>query len=67
MGVIWIVVDLLNILTLGWFARLVTEDQIVRNIGYLKEEENSWFQELLANETYQKLIIHDWDVRTMIG
>ena len=52
MGVIWIVVDLLNILTLGWFAGLVTEDRIVRNIGYLKEEENSWFQELLANETY---------------
>ena len=67
MGVIWIVGDLLNILTLGWFARQVTEEEIVRNIRYLKEEKNSWFQELLANETSQKLIIHDWDVRTMIG
>ena len=67
MGFVWIIVDLLNILTLGWFAKQVTEDEIVRNIHFLKEEKNVWFQERLADVQYKKLIIHDWDVRTMIG
>lgn len=67
MGILWIVFDLFNILTLGWFVRQVSEDEIVRNVRFLKEENNIWFQERLANEKYQKLIIHDWDVRTMIG
>ncbi|CAM3179905.1 hypothetical protein FITA111629_08315 [Filibacter tadaridae] len=67
MGTLWILLDAFNILTLGWFVRQVTEDEIVRNVRFLKEEESVWYQERFANGKFRKLIIHDWEVRTMIG
>lgn len=43
----------------------VNEEDIGRNTNHLKKYK--WFQELLKNKEYKQLIVHDKDVRKVIG
>lgn len=43
----------------------VNEEDIGRNLNHLKK--HHWFQKYLNDEAYRKLIIHDKDVRKVIG
>jgi uncharacterized protein YktA (UPF0223 family) len=43
----------------------VNEEDIGRNTNLLKKYK--WFQELLNDKAYRKLIVHDNDVRKIIG
>lgn len=43
----------------------VSEEEITENLRLLKRQ--SWFQQLLQDERYNKLIVHDKDVRSVIG
>lgn len=43
----------------------ITEDEIERNIEYLKQEQ--WFQQYLNDEKYKTLIIENVNVRKAIG
>jgi hypothetical protein len=43
----------------------VNEEDIGRNINSLKKY--NWFQDLLGNNVYHQLIVHDKDVRRVIG
>lgn len=43
----------------------VTEEEVTENIRSLKRQ--SWFQQLLQHEHYNKLIVHDTAVRRTIG
>ncbi|RYG71963.1 hypothetical protein EU245_12120 [Lentibacillus lipolyticus] len=47
------------------FVFSVDEDDIGKNIKRLKKY--NWFQELLGDKDYKQLIIHDKDVRKVIG
>lgn len=59
--------ELLNSIGLILFSFLkeVTDEEIEKNTEFLKRYE--WFQELLQNNKYQKLIIENEDVRLIIG
>lgn len=43
----------------------VSAEDISENLNSLKKY--SWFQDLLKNERYKQLIVHDNDVRKLIG
>lgn len=47
------------------FLKEVTEDEIEKNIAYLKQEE--WFQEYLSCNRYRELIFNNSKVRHIIG
>lgn len=47
------------------FLKEVTEDEIEKNIAYLKQEE--WFQDWLACDKYRELIFNNSKVRHIIG
>lgn len=47
----------------GYFT--VSEEEITENLRSLKRQ--SWFQQLLQDESHSKLIVHDKDVRNVIG
>ncbi|MBM7586546.1 tmRNA-binding protein [Bacillus pakistanensis] len=59
-----ILIDLLNLIVYLPFRKVQQED-IVRNINHLTKYE--WFQNFIKEEQYRKLIIHDKDVRKLIG
>lgn len=59
-----ILVDMLNILVYLPFLK-VDEEDIESALKQLKKHE--WFREYLIDERYRKLIIHDKDVRHLIG
>ncbi|ANU16291.1 hypothetical protein BBI11_04125 [Planococcus maritimus] len=63
----WTIIELFNSLGLIVFSFLkdVTEEEIDKNVYSLKEFE--WFQVMLKNESYEKLITEDTDVRFVIG
>lgn len=63
--VLKIVLNIISILSFSLLITDVTEEQIGENITYLKKQH--WFQNYLSSEKYRKLIIHDKDVRTVIG
>lgn len=59
---------LIVFLTLGLYIpslTSVTTEQISSNIHFLKRY--SWFKKMLNNDDYNKLIVHDNDVRQLIG
>lgn len=59
---------LIVFLNLGLFLPsllAVKEEDIGRNINHLKKYK--WFQDLLNNQEHKQLIIHDKDVRRVIG
>ncbi|WP_078379903.1 hypothetical protein [Sutcliffiella halmapala] len=47
------------------FSKNVTEEVIEKNIEHLKQYD--WFTRFLENESFQKLISKDQDVRYIIG
>lgn len=58
------------LILVNWFAIVplfskVDEEDIGENIKHLKKHQ--WFQNILRNKEYQHLIIHDNDVRKIIG
>lgn len=63
-----LVFGLIVFLNLGLFIPsllAVDEEDIGGNINRLKKYK--WFQELLGDEKYKQLIVHDKDVRRVIG
>ena len=63
-----LVLGLLVFLNLGLYLPsllAVDEEDIERNTNRLKKYK--WFQELLRDKEYRQLIIHDKDVRKVIG
>lgn len=65
-----ILVFLLSLVTVGFFGTIwndrgVTPEEIDENMRLLKK--NCWFQKLLRNEKERDLIIHNKDVRYVIG
>ncbi|WP_208586149.1 hypothetical protein [Gracilibacillus suaedae] len=59
------VLNLLSIITFSPLITEVTEMEIEKNIRELKKYQ--WFNNLLEDEQYSNLIIHDKDVRETIG
>ncbi|REB05152.1 hypothetical protein DVB69_15415 [Sporosarcina sp. BI001-red] len=47
------------------FLKEVTEEEIEKNIAYLKQEE--WFQKYLEDDKYNELIFDTIEVRHIIG
>ena len=47
------------------FLLSVDEEDIGKNVSRLKK--HKWFQELLSDKGFKQLIIHDKDVRKVIG
>lgn len=43
----------------------ISEDEICENMKVLKK--NKWFQNILRNEKYRQFIIHDREIRNLIG
>ncbi len=60
-----LLLDLFNLIAYGIFLKEVKEEKIGRNIEFLKRY--GWFQKCLANDELRELIIHDADVRLVIG
>ncbi|OMP68454.1 hypothetical protein [Domibacillus epiphyticus] len=48
-----------------WFLKEVDEEEIEKNINYLKRYE--WFDNYLNNDTYKELINKNIEVRYVIG
>lgn len=59
-----IILDLLNLAVYIPFLK-VDEEDIGRNLKHLKKYQ--WFQNYLNDEKYRELIIHNKDVRQVIG
>ncbi|GIP63171.1 hypothetical protein J32TS6_17260 [Virgibacillus pantothenticus] len=64
MANVWIFLDLLNIAVYIPFLK-VDEEDICKNIKILRRQ--SWFQNYLHDEQYQKLIVSNKHVRQVIG
>ncbi|HLS07073.1 MAG TPA: hypothetical protein VK079_03890 [Bacillota bacterium] len=63
-----LLLGLIIFLNLGLFIPSLTqvdEDDIRKNLQQLKKY--TWFQNLLNNEAYKQLIVHDRDTRKFIG
>lgn len=60
-----VLLDLLGIISFWGPYPDVDEADINHNIQLLKK--NQWFQALMNDEKYRKLIVHDQDVRYEIG
>lgn len=60
-----VLLDLLGIVSFSGPYPDVDEEDISNNVQLLKK--NQWFQTLMNDEKYRKLIIHDQDVRYEIG
>jgi len=65
-----ILIGLAVLIIVNWFAIVpliskIDEEDIEKNIKQLKKHQ--WFQNLLSNEEYRYLIIHDNYVRKTIG
>lgn len=63
----WAIIEFFNALGLVIFSFLkdITEEEIDKNIHSLKKVD--WFQAMLQNQSYEKLIAEDTDVRFVIG
>lgn len=59
-----ILTDFLNVAIFLPF-RKVDEEDIGHGLRSLKKE--SWFQQFLTNDKFRSLIVHDRDIRNLIG
>lgn len=64
MGIAGILLDIFNLFVYLPFLK-VDEEEIGKNIRHLKKQD--WFQNYLQHEEFRNIIIHDKDVRQLIG
>lgn len=60
-----VLIIVINVFAVGPLLSKTNEEDIGKNIKHLKKYQ--WFQNLLRNEKYRDLIVHDNDVRNTIG
>ena len=60
-----IFLNIISIISFSPFITNVTEDDISKNITQLKK--NKWFKDLLQDHRFRQFIIHDREIRTVIG